>query len=148
MDKKLEYYHITIFHERTLNFTSRKKRTNGDHSVRTLQKYSLPQVRTCQQAAYQSVNQSINQSIIYNLIRSQEKNLNQNRDKTFNSKSRFITSNYMFCKSECFIVGTSGQYNKSRTAFISYNLILVSFQVLSCCSTINSVCNYQIGINS
>ena len=45
--RKWEYYHIIIFPERIWDFTSRKKRTNENHSNGTLLWHPLPQIQTC-----------------------------------------------------------------------------------------------------
>ena len=47
MERKREYYHIIIFPERILNFTSRKERKSEHHSDGIFQQPSLSQVRTC-----------------------------------------------------------------------------------------------------
>ena len=47
VEKKQEQCHIIIFPEKTCNCTSRKKRTNENHSNGTFQRHPLPQVRSC-----------------------------------------------------------------------------------------------------
>ena len=44
VERKREYYHITIFPERTCRFTSRKKRKSGHNNDGILHHHSLPQV--------------------------------------------------------------------------------------------------------
>ena len=56
VERKWEYFHIIIFPERTSSFTSRKKRMCENHNNGTLQRHPLPQVWTCQQAAFQLIN--------------------------------------------------------------------------------------------
>ena len=58
---------LFFFHERTWNFTSRKKRTSENNSNGTLQWHPLSQVRTYKQAKYQSIMQRCSWRVLWRI---------------------------------------------------------------------------------